>query len=87
MNASEGPSSGGSTARGILIGVLIMLGILALLAGLMFLAMGRCPMCGGMMTGGLLPLEFQQVERQPLTQSIDRMRPIASAEGGFGNNV
>lgn len=54
MNATEGQRTGGSTGRGVLIGVLVTLGVLALLAAIMFLAMGRCPMCGGMMGGSVI---------------------------------
>lgn len=35
---------------GVLIGIIATLAMLALIAAAMFFSMGRCPMCGGMMT-------------------------------------
>ena len=35
--------------KGVVVGLAIVVAGLAIVAAVMFLAMGRCPMCGGMM--------------------------------------
>jgi hypothetical protein len=52
-------SSRGQTGLGVLLGVLATLAVLALAAAVAWVAMGRCPMCGGMMRGKSLPSDPQ----------------------------
>jgi len=47
-NAEKPPR--GNLWTGVLIGIVAVLAILALIAAFMFLAMGRCPMCGRMIS-------------------------------------
>lgn len=41
--------------KGVVIGIVAVVGVLVLLALGMFLVLGRCPVCGGRMGGGHMP--------------------------------
>lgn len=85
MSSESPPNSrrNGSVWKGVVIGIVSVLAVLALLAGFMFLAMGRCPMCDCMLGGGASAVR----ERMPVStypgqaETLAAENPVATTLG------